>query len=97
MPVTLTSTTTAKVKKMTDIKDVLIENEALHAENEFLRKQNRALKLRCSKYCLENKKLETKVADIEFSRNFLGVAMTDEDIAIEAAENCYVPYSGDDF
>ena len=82
---------------MTEIKNLILENEALRAENEFLRKQNRALKLRCSKYCLENKKLETKVADMEFSRNFLGVPMTPEEVAIEAAENCYVPYNGDDF
>ena len=69
----------------------------LEQENEFLEKQNKALKLRCSKYCLENRKLEQELTDLKFSRKFLGVPMTDEDLAIEAAENSYRPYNGDDF
>ena len=56
---------------MTDIKDVLIENEGLHAENEFLRKQNRALKLRCSDYSLRISKLESEIADMKFTRKYL--------------------------
>ena len=30
-------------------------------------------------------------------REFLGKPMTDENLAIEAVENAYVPYNGDDF
>lgn len=96
---------------MTEIKNLILENEAvnqmnldLEAENkelktelEFLRKQNRALKMRCSDYCLRNQKLEDEIADLKFTRNFLGVQMTPEDLAIEASENGYKPYNGDDF
>ena len=32
-----------------------------------------------------------------FARSLLGHTMTDEELAIEAAENGYVPYNGDDF
>ena len=32
-----------------------------------------------------------------FARSLLGKPMTDEDLAIEAAENGYKPYVGDDF
>ena len=32
-----------------------------------------------------------------FARSLLGKPMTDEELAIEAAENCYKPYVGDDF
>ena len=32
-----------------------------------------------------------------FARSLLGKPMTDEDLAIEAAENGYKPYNGDDF
>ena len=32
-----------------------------------------------------------------FARSLLGHRMTDEEIAIDEAENAYVPYSGDDF
>ena len=70
---------------MANIKNILLENEAvnqmnldLEAENKelqeeitFLRKQNRALKLRCSKYCLENKKLEEEIQDMRFTRKYL--------------------------
>lgn len=32
-----------------------------------------------------------------FARSLLGKPMTHEEVVIEQAENCYVPYSGDDF
>lgn len=89
---------------MGNIKNILIENEGLKAENEKLRDEltyfkarNFSLVKHCQKLASRNQKLECKVADLEFSRNFLGVTMTDEEVAIEAAENGYKPYNGDDF
>ena len=103
---------------MTDIKDVLIELEALREENQslkidndFLQKQNRTLKLRCGKYSLEIKELQDEIADMKFTRKYLtaedagkafarellGKPMTREDLAIEAAEDRYVPYTAEDF
>ena len=70
-----------------------------------------ALKMRCSDYSQRIIELESEIADMKFTRKYLtseeagkafarellGKPMTPEDIAIEQAENCYVPYSGDDF
>ena len=54
------------------------------------------LKQRCRELSEENLLLNQKLADQKVA-NLLGVPMTPEDLAIEAAENCYIPYSGDDF
>ena len=43
----------------------------LEAENEFLQKQNRALKIRCSKCALETRKLEEEIADLRFTHKYL--------------------------
>ena len=56
---------------MTEIKNLLLEREALQAENDFLQKQNRALKLRCSDYSLRISKLESEIADMKFTRKYL--------------------------
>ena len=69
------------------------ENKSLQMDNDFLQKQNTALKLRCSKYALENKELNNEIA----ARSLLGVPMTLDEVAIDKAENAYVPYTGDDF
>lgn len=96
---------------MAYIKEILQENEGLKAHNEFLQRQNTALKLRCKEYCLKNRELEEEIKDMRFTRKYLtseeagkafarellGKPMTDEELAIEAAENGYVPYNGDDF
>ena len=89
---------------MSNIKNIIIENEGLKAENSKLRDELTYFKARnftlikqCQKLANRNQKLECKVADMEFSRNFLGVPMSDEEVAIEAAENSYRPYNGDDF
>ena len=93
------------------IDEVIEELHHLKEENEFLEKQNRALKLRCGKYCLKVRHLEEEIADMKFTRKYLtseeagkafarellGKPMTPEELAIEAAENAYVPYNGDDF
>ena len=55
------------------------------------------LKARCKELSEENLFLKQELADNQFARNLLGVPMTPEEVAIEAAENCYVPYNGDDF
>mgnify|MGYP002524197851 CR=1 FL=1 len=47
------------------------ENQSLRLDNDFLDRQNRALKLRCGKYCLENRKLQEEIADIKFTRKYL--------------------------
>ena len=68
---------------MSKIKEILLENEALKA--------------RCKELSEENLFLKSENADLKFTRNFLGVQMTPEDLAIEASENGYKPYNGDDF
>ena len=47
------------------------ENQSLKIDNDFLEKQNRALKLRCGKYCLENRKLQEEIQDMKFTRKYL--------------------------
>ena len=80
-------------------------------EINFKTRQNNALKIRCSDYSLRIGKLETEIADMKFThkmlnseeagkafaRELLGKPMTEEELAIEAAENAHVPYNGDDF
>ena len=72
----------------------------------FLKRQNTALKMRCSKYCLENHELRKKIADMEFTSRLLGEPMTESDIAeeqfIENGEKHYektwnLACEGDDF
>ncbi len=93
------------------IEELTQANQDLKLDNDFLQKQNNALKLRCSKYCLQVQKLESEIADLKFTHNYLtseeagkafarellGKPMTREELAIEAAENGYAPYNGDDF
>ena len=55
------------------------------------------LKQRCRELSEENLFLKNENTELKFSRNVLGVQMTPEDLAIEAAENSYRPYVGDDF
>ena len=87
------------------------ENHNLKVDNDFLQRQNRALKLRCGKYSLRISDLESEITDMKFThkmlnseeagkafaRELLGKPMTHEELVIENAENSYTPYSGDDF
>lgn len=69
------------------------------------------LKNRCRTLTCENHDLSLEIKDMKFTRKFLtsedagkrfaqellGHTITPEEVAIEAAEDCYVPYNGDDF
>ena len=114
----MTSKYNRELIEMTEIKNILLELEALQEENhelkvdnEFLKKQNAACKMRCSKYAIENQQLRDEIADLRFThkyltseeagkafaRELLGKPMTHEDLVIETAENNYVPYTAEDF
>lgn len=56
---------------MAYIKDIQLENEELKSRNEFLERQNKALKMRCSKYCLEITKLTSEIQDLRFTHEYL--------------------------
>ena len=56
---------------MTKIKEILLENESLKAENEFLQRQNAACKLRCSKLAIQVHELESEIADMKFTHKML--------------------------
>ena len=137
------------------LKDVLLENEALHEDNETLFKTDEdlileisnlreeldqvknenirqkrminALKIRQSEKAIESKKMSDEIlrlsrelqtiknmgvwefantycsdeenaeAGSALARSLLGHRMTHEEMAIDKAENAYVPYTGDDF
>ena len=95
----------------TGFQDLCNRIAELEKENEFLDKQNRALKLRCGKYATEIHKLESEIQDMKFTRNYLtseeagrafarellGKPMTHEEVIISEAENGHVPYTAEDF
>ena len=101
----------AKIKKQNkklqhDLEMVCIHEEMLVKENKKLIFENNKLKEElmdikslgmfefADKYCNDKQLADAGHA---FARSLLGQPMTNEDLAIEAAENCYVPYNGDDF
>lgn len=47
------------------------ENQQLKVDNDFLQRQNNGLKLRCSKYAIENRELREEIADLRFTHNYL--------------------------
>ena len=47
------------------------ENQSLKIDNDFLEKQNKALKLRCGKYCLKVHDLESEIQDLRFTHKYL--------------------------
>jgi len=57
-----------EAKGFQDLCDRLAE---LEKENEFLDKQNRALKLRCGKYSLQITELESEIQDMKFTHKML--------------------------
>ena len=47
------------------------ENKSLKIDNDFLQKQNAACKMRCSKYALQVRELESEIKDLRFTHNYL--------------------------
>ena len=47
------------------------ENQSLRIDNDFLQRQNRSLKLRCSKASIQVRELESEIADLRFTHNYL--------------------------
>ena len=47
------------------------ENKSIKLDNDFLQRQNNALKMRCSKYSLEIKDLTSEIQDLRFTHNYL--------------------------
>ena len=82
---------------MTDIKDVLLDNEALRAENEFLQRQVNALKLRCTHLSRRNIELECELSDLKFSKENLIETEINEFIANGEAHYEKFAFIGDDF
>lgn len=79
---------------MGNIKNILIENEALQAENEKLRDEltyfkarNYTLIKQCQRLANRNQKLESKVADLEFSKNFLNVPSATEEVMVTKGDD----------
>ena len=50
------------------------QNHELKVDNEFLEKQNKALKLRCGKYCIQVSELETENRDMKLAQKLIGEA-----------------------
>lgn len=47
------------------------ENKSLKVDNDFLQRQNNALKMRCSKYAIENRELTDEINDLRFTHKYL--------------------------
>ena len=64
------------------VKELEEKIDELTIDNDFLQRQNNALKMRCSNYCLKVRDLESEIADMKFTRNCFG-NMSPIDIAEE--------------
>ena len=53
------------------IQELQEQNEELKAHNDFLQRQNNALKMRCSKYAIENRELTDEINDLRFTHKYL--------------------------
>ena len=47
------------------------ENQQLKVDNDFLQKQNAACKLRCGKFAIQVRELESEIADMKFVHKML--------------------------
>jgi hypothetical protein len=56
---------------LTELYQLREENQQLKVDNDFLQRQNTACKLRCSKYALQVRELESEIADLKFTHNYL--------------------------
>ena len=79
------------------IEELTKENQDLKLDNDFLQRQNKALKLRCGKYCLQIRDLESENADLKFSKNFLTDTAEENFIANGEAHYEKFAFIGDDF
>ena len=61
-------------KLLEELQTLKNENRSLKADNDFLQRQNNALKMRCSKYSLEIKDLTSEEAGRQFAKELLGGA-----------------------
>ena len=73
------------------------DNQILSDELAYFMQRTADLEERCSELAQENQTLKSENVDLAFSRNSLGVTMTPEELAIDAAENCYIPYTAEDY
>ena len=86
-----------------EIQHLQEENQRLKVDNDFLERQNKALKMRCSKYCLKISTLQREINDMKFTQKLLEPLTDDEQIeqSLEKAENHYyemvTAIYGDDF
>ena len=86
-----------------EIQHLQEENQRLKVDNDFLERQNKALKMRCSKYCLKISTLQHEINDMKFTHKLLEPLTDDEQIeqSLEKAENHYYEMGtaiyGDDF
>jgi hypothetical protein len=75
-----------------------LNNGALTVERNNLIEENRELKYKLNHVTLWDLSPEAQEeAGHALARSLLGKPMTDDEVAIEAAENGYKPYVGDDF
>ena len=84
-------------KLLEELQTLKNEIHSLKVDNDFLQRQNNALKMRCSKYSLEIKDLTSEIQDLRFTHNYLtseeagrqfarellGKPMTPEEVVIE--------------
>lgn len=83
-----------EINKLQEAKtQVCIHEEMLVEELETIK--NMGMFEFADKYCTEKDHIE---AGHQLARSLgVGVRMTDAEVAIDKAENCYIPYTGDDF
>ena len=58
-------------KLLEELQTLKNENRSLKADNDFLQRQNNALKMRCSKYAIENRELTDEINDLRFTHKYL--------------------------
>ena len=86
---------TSKIRKVKEMTENIIKLDIKSFQD--MCKQIIDLKARCKELSEENLFLRTENADLKFTRNFLGIPMTPEEVAVDEAESRYDFYTGDDF
>lgn len=84
---------------LTELQGLREAKDSLERDNDFLQRQNSALRFRCATYSRKNMELEAEIRDMKFTRDYLtsedagkafarellGKPMTPEDLAEERA------------